>query len=215
MINQYRLKKENVIKGKKKTLIPNSNKILNFLFQGKCHYGQSLQQTNPINYNNIHSIRTNQSILNLSITTQNIFRAFSFLRNIIQKNLFSISRGSSKIVIICNSNQIKHLNFFNKHKEFGTYIHLINSAWESQYFTNVFNLKKKNKTKILAVVLLSTNNFNDIIKETKKHNLPTISLIDTDQNPYVTQYPIMSNTVSLTSIYTVIMLFKKLLNIKN
>ncbi len=214
MIHQYLSKKENVIKGKKKKITPNSNKVLNLLFKGKCHYGQSVQKTNPINYPNLYGIRSNQSILDLSITTQNLLRAFSFLRNLLNKNPFTTYRGSSKIVLVCNSSQIEHLSIFDKHKEFGSYIHIVNSFWESQYFATVFKLKKKKKTKILAVVILSTDNFEDIVKEAKKYNLPIISLVDTDQNPFVIDYPVMSNTVNLTSLYTVIALFKKLLNIK-
>ena len=214
MIHRFLLKKESVIKGKQKKLISNSNHVLSLLFKGNCHYGHSLQSTNPINYFNIQGTRLNQSIIDLGITTQNILRSFLFLKKILKKNKFATRRGISKIVLICNSNQIKHLKIFNDCEKFGSYLHIVNSLWKSQYFSNVFNLKKKKKTKILAVVLLSTNGWGDIVKEAAKHKIPVISLIDTNQNSSIIDYPVMSNTSNLKSLYIVINLFKKLLAIK-
>lgn len=216
MTHKNLLKKENVTKDKKKKKIPNSNNILKLLYQGKCHYGQSLQKTNPLNYSCLHSVRNNQSILDLGLTTQNILRTFFFIRKIIEKNSYYINKGHSKIIFVSNSKNVKHLNIFKDNKEFGGFLHVINSSWVSQYFTNVFRLKKKKKKiKILAIILLSTDNFEDITKEAKKYNLPIISLIDSDQNSSKIEYPIMSNTENLSSLYTIMTLFKKLLNIRH
>lgn len=214
MKNRYLSKKENVIKDKKESLKLNSNKILKLLFQSKSHYGKKIQKTNPYNYPNLMGVRLGNSIIDLSITTQNLFRAFKFIQQILLKNKYLIYKKSAKIVLVCNSKQIEHLKIFNKNKEFGSFIHIINSSWKSQYFSKVFNFKKKKKTKILAVILLSTDNFNDIIKETKSHNIPLISLINTGQNFNIVNYPILVNTANLMSLYNIITLFEKLLNIK-
>ena len=188
----------------------NNNILLNLLFKSKNMYGESLIYTNkeilPFNYGS----RYNKTIINLKNVSFVLKRIFKVIKYIIQKN--------EKILIIGNSDEIKFLftTAFNKKN---SNIIFFNKEWINGLITNkikntTFNkvinyLIKENEIKLILIIKSSIKE-DFLNQEIYTLKIPIISLINTSQTLKNINYPIVTNSKNIQSIYTLMYLLRKI-----
>lgn len=188
----------------------NNNILLNLLFKSKNIYGESLKETNKDIMPFIYGIRHNYTIINLKNISFYLKRVFKLLEYILNKK--------EKILVIGNADDIQFLvnKKFVKNKE---NILFFNEEWVNGLITNkitnnstnekINNLINKNEIKLILIIKSSINE-NFLNKELSTLNIPIISFINTSQNLKNINYPIVSNSKNIKSLYTLMYLLRKI-----
>jgi ribosomal protein S2 len=188
----------------------NNNILLNLLFKSKNIYGESLKETNKDIMPFIYGIRHNYTIINLKNISFYLKRIFKLLEYILNKK--------EKILVIGNSDDIQFLvnKKFVKNKE---NILFFNEEWINGLITNkinnniinekINNLLSENEIKLILIIKSSINE-NFLNKELSILNIPIISFINTSQNLKSINYPIVSNSKNIKSLYTLMYLLRKI-----
>ncbi len=188
----------------------NKNVLLNLLFKSKNIYGESLKNTNKNILPFIYGVRHNYTIINLKDVSFFLKRVFKLIQIILKKK--------EKILIIGNSNDISFLinkKYIKKNKN----ILFFNQEWVNGLITNkIINndlnkkiniLFKKEEIKLILIIKSSIND-NFLNKELSILKIPTISIVNTNQDIKDINYPIISNTKNIKSLYTLMYLLRKL-----
>jgi ribosomal protein S2 len=188
----------------------NNNILLNLLFKSKNIYGESLKETNKDIIPFIYGVRHNYTIINLKNVSFYLKRIFKLLESILNKK--------EKILIIGNSDDIRFLvnKKFVKNKE---NILFFNEEWVNGLITNkinnniinekINNLLNKNEIKLILIIKSSINE-NFLNNELSILNIPIISFINTNQSLKNINYPIVSNSKNIKSLYTLMYLLRKI-----
>ena len=188
----------------------NNNILLNLLFKSKNIYGESLKETNKDIMPFIYGIRHNYTIINLKNISFYLKRVFKLLEYILNKK--------EKILVIGNAEDIQFLvnKRFVKNKE---NILFYNEEWVNGLITNkitnnntnekINNLLYRNEIKLILIIKSSINE-NFLNKELSILNIPIISFINTSQNLKNIDYPIVSNSKNIKSLYTLMYLLRKI-----
>lgn len=179
----------------------NNNALINLLFKSKTLYGDSLKNTNREILSYIYGIRHNYTIINLKNLNITLKRIFKLIQYTITKK--------KKILIIGNSDDINFLinkQFIKNNKN----IIFFNKNWINGLLTNKninsFLLKKKIK---MVIIIKSSINENYLYKELQTIQVPVISLINTSQSLKNFNYPVVTNTHNIQSIFTLMFLLRK------
>jgi ribosomal protein S2 len=188
----------------------NNNILLNLLFKSKNIYGESLKDTNKDILPFIYGIRHNYTIINLKNISFFLKRIFKLIKFTINKE--------EKILIIGNSDDIKFLinkKFIKNNQN----IVFFNKDWVNGLVTNkIINnpINEKinyllNKEEIkLVLIIKSSINEKFLNKELSTLKIPTISFINTSQSLKDINYPIITNSKNIKSLYTLMYLLRKL-----
>lgn len=188
----------------------NNNILLNLLFKSKNIYGESLKETKKDVMPFIYGIRHNYTIINLKNVSLYLKRVFKLLEYILNKK--------EKILVIGNSDDIKFLvnkRFVKKNENIIFY----NDEWVNGLITNKIinnsineklnNLLKNNDIKLILIIKSSINE-NFLNQELSTLNIPIISFINTSQKLKNINYPIVSNSRNIKSLYTLMYLLRKI-----
>nr|YP_010118088.1 ribosomal protein S2 [Phytophthora palmivora]QPN54138.1 ribosomal protein S2 [Phytophthora palmivora]WOX01721.1 ribosomal protein S2 [Phytophthora palmivora] len=188
----------------------NNNILLNLLFKSKNMYGESLTYTNKELLPFIYGSRHDYTIINLKDVSFFLKRIFKLIKNMIQKN--------EKILIIGNADEIRFLlttSFVKKNSN----IIFFNKEWINGLITNkimdtpfnkVINyLFKENEIKLILIIQSSIKD-TFLNQELSILKVPTISLINTSQTIKNIDYPIVTNSRNIQSIYTLMYLLRKI-----
>jgi len=196
---------------KKEKKIKNNNLILTNLLKSKSHLGYSKKKTHPNSFDYLIGVRQNQSIINLDITVQSLLRVFRLLNMLICK---SKRREPKNIIIIANDLKTQHfkkrifskkaLYAFRKNRVF---FHFINKKWVGGALTN----PKLNKYFKKTNLILAFNTIDDhlLIKESIACGKPFASVINTNTDPSLIQYPILINDNNVKSTFFITEIFVK------
>ena len=187
----------------------NNNVLLNLLFKSKNIYGESLKDTNKDIMPFIYGVRHNYTIIDLKNVSFYLKRIFKLLEYILKKK--------QKILVIGNSNDIQFLinKKFVKNKN---NIIFFNEEWVNGLITNkiinndtnknINHLIHKNQIKLILIIKSSINE-NYLNKELSISNTPIISFINTSQSLKNINYPIVSNSKNIKSLYNLMYLLRK------
>ncbi len=188
----------------------NKNVLLNLLFKSKNIYGESLKNTNKNILPFIYGVRHNYTIINLKDVSFFLKRIFKLIKSMLNKN--------EKILIIGNSNEVKFL-FTTAFVKKNPNIIFFNKEWINGLITNkimdtTFNkvinyLFKENEIKLILIIKSSIND-KFLNQELSTLKIPTISLINTNQTLKNINYPIVTNSKNIQSIYTLMYLLRKI-----
>lgn len=188
----------------------NNNILLNLLFKSKNIYGESLNDTNKEILPFIYGIRHNYTIINLKNISFFLKRIFKLIK-------FTISKDE-KILIIGNSDDIKFLinkKFIKNNQN----IVFFNKDWVNGLITNkIINNSTNEKINFLLnkeeikLVLIIKSSINEkfLNKELSTLKIPTISFINTNQSLKDINYPVITNSKNIKSLYTLMYLLRKL-----
>nr|NP_037632.1 ribosomal protein S2 [Phytophthora infestans]AHW51461.1 ribosomal protein S2 [Phytophthora andina]AAF24805.1 ribosomal protein S2 [Phytophthora infestans]AAW62576.1 ribosomal protein S2 [Phytophthora infestans]AAW67062.1 ribosomal protein S2 [Phytophthora infestans]AAW67108.1 ribosomal protein S2 [Phytophthora infestans] len=188
----------------------NNNILLNLLFKSKNMYGESLVYTNKEILPFIYGSRHDYTIINLKDVSLFLKRIFKLIKYMLQKN--------EKILIIGNNNEVQFLLntsfvkknpniiFFNKEWING----LITNKIRNTTFNKIINyLLKENEIKLILIIKSSIKD-TFLNQELSTLKIPTISLINTNQTIKNIDYPIITNSRNIQSIYTLMYLLRKI-----
>lgn len=188
----------------------NNNILLNLLFKSKNIYGESLKDTNKEILPFIYGIRHNYTIINLKNISFFLKRIFKLIKFTINQN--------EKILIIGNSDDIKFLinkKFIKNNQN----IIFFNKDWVNGLVTNkIINnsinekinlLLNKDEIKLILIIKSSINE-KFLNKELSTLKIPTISFINTSQSLKDINYPVITNSKNIKSLYTLMYLLRKL-----
>jgi ribosomal protein S2 len=178
------------------------NLLLNSLFKSKNFYGEPLNKTNKNILPFIYGIRYNYSIINLKYTSFFLKRIFKLIKYILKKN--------KKILIIGNSSSMKFLvnkNFTKNNKN----IIFFNKDWINGLVTNkkIGSFFNKKNIKLILIIKSSIDE-KYLNKELSTLQIPIISFIDTNQSLENINYPILTNSKNIKSLYILMYLIRKL-----
>ncbi len=188
----------------------NNNILLNLLFKSKNIYGESLKDKNKDIMPFIYGIRHNYTIINLKNVSFYLKRVFKLLEYTLNKK--------EKILVIGNADDIQFLvnKKFVKNNE---NIIFFNEEWVNGLITNKITnnstnekinfLLNKNEIKLILIIKSSINE-KFLNKELSILNIPVISFIDTSQSLKNINYPIVSNSKNIKSLYTLMYLLRKI-----
>nr|DAD54880.1 TPA_asm: ribosomal protein S2 [Phytophthora agathidicida] len=196
-----------MIQKKKKN---NNNILLNLLFKSKNMYGESITHTNKELLPFIYGSRHDYTIINLKDVSFFLKRIFKLIKYTIQKN--------EKILIIGNNDEVKFL-FTSHFVKRNSNIIFFNKEWINGFITNkimntYFNkvilfLLKENDIKLILIIKSSIKD-TFLNQELSTLKIPTISLINTSQTIKNIDYPIVTNSRNIQSIYTLMYLLRKI-----
>nr|YP_010507991.1 ribosomal protein S2 [Phytophthora ilicis]UXG56331.1 ribosomal protein S2 [Phytophthora ilicis] len=188
----------------------NNNILLNLLFKSKNMYGESLTYTNKEILPFIYGSRYNYTIINLKDVSFFLKRIFKLIKYMLQKN--------EKILIIGTDHEVQFLLttafvkknpniiFFNKEWING----LITNKIMDTTFNKVINyLLKENEIKLILIIKSSIKD-TFLNQELSILKIPIISLINTSQTIKNINYPIITNSRNIQSIYTLMYLLRKI-----
>jgi len=188
----------------------NNNNLLNLLFKSKSIYGELLKNTNKNILPFIYGVRHNYTIINLKDVSFFLKRIFKLIQNIL--------KNKEKVLIIGNSSDINFL-INTKYIKGNKNIILFNKEWVNGLITNKItnnslNKKinfffKKEKIKLILIIKSSIND-KFLNKELSILKIPTISIINTDQDIKNIDYPIVTNTKNIKSLYILMYLLREL-----
>lgn len=188
----------------------NTNKLLNILFQSKIIYGNSLKKTNKEIFPFIYGIRHNYSIINIKTLSFFLKRIFKLIKLILKNN--------KKILLIGNSEDIQFLinkQFTKNNKN----LIFFNSEWINGFITNpIVNINRnKQFTKIfqnneIELIFIIKSNITEkyLINELISLKTPIISILNTTNSIKNINYPILSTSQNIKSLYNLMYLFRKL-----
>ena len=188
----------------------NNNILLNLLFKSKNIYGESLKSTNKEMMPFIYGIRHKYTIINLKNISFYLKRIFKLLEYMLKKK--------QKILVIGNSEDIQFLinkKFVKDNKN----ILFFHEEWINGFITNklannntnenISFLLKKNKIKLILIIKSSVNE-NFLNQELSTLDIPIISFVNTSQNLKHINYPIVSNSKNIKSLYSLMYLLRKI-----
>lgn len=188
----------------------NNNILLNLLFKSKNIYGESLKNTNKDIMPFIYGIRHNYTIINLKNVSFYLKRVFKLLEYTLNKK--------EKILVIGNSDDIQFLINKKFVKNNGNVL-FFNEEWINGLITNnitnndtnkeINYLLKNNEIKLILIIKSSINE-TFLNKELSTLNIPIISFLNTSQNLKSINYPIVSNSKNIKSLYTLMYLLRKI-----
>lgn len=188
----------------------NNNILLNLLFKSKNIYGEFLKNTNKDIIPFLYGIRHNYTIINLKNVSFYLKRIFKLLEYILKKK--------EKILIIGNSVDIQFL-VNKKFVKNNNNILFFKEEWINGLITNkivnntinkkINNLLKESEIKLILIIKSSIDE-NYLNKELSTINIPVISFINTSQNLKKINYPIISNSKNIKSLYTLMYLLRKI-----
>jgi ribosomal protein S2 len=188
----------------------NNNILLNLLFKSKNIYGESLKNSNKDIMPFIYGIRHNYAIINLKNVSFYLKRIFKLLEYIlIKKEKILLVGNSDDIQFLVNKKFIKNnknIIFFNKEWVNGL---ITNQIIDTPLNEKVNYLIKKEHIKLIIIIKSSINE-NFLNKELSFLNVPIISFINTNQSLKNINYPIVSNSKNIKSIYTLMYLLRKI-----
>lgn len=192
MIDKNKIKKKN-----------QQNLLLNSLFKSKNFYGEFLNKTNKNILPFLYGIRHQYSIINLKYTSIYLKRVFKLMQNTLKKN--------KKILIIGNSNDIKFLlneNFTKNNKNIIFY----NQEWINGLITNNDQMNSFFKNNQINLILIIKTSIHEkyLNKELSTLNIPIVSFVNTNQNIENIDYPIITNTKNIKSLYILMYLIRQL-----
>ena len=193
-----------------KKIKSNNNILLNLLFKSKNMYGESLNITNKEILPFLYGSRYDRIIINLKKVSYVLKRIFKLIKYITKKN--------EKILVIGNSDEIKFL-FTKAFKKKKANIILFNDEWINGLITNkikntIFNkiihyLIKENAIKLILIIKSPVNEI-FLNQEISTLKIPIISFINTSQTIKPINYPIITNSKNIQSIYTLMYLLRKI-----
>jgi ribosomal protein S2 len=175
--------------------------LINFLFKSKNFYGELLKDTNPNIIPFLYGIRYNYTIINLKNVSFYLKRIFKLLKYILSQK--------KNILIIGNSSDIEFLmnhQFIKNHPN----IIFFNQKWIHGLITNNLNPNIHHEKIELIIIIKSSIQEKDLKKELSILNIPIISLMNTSQNLENINYPIISNTKNVRSLYILMYLLRKI-----
>ena len=188
----------------------NNNILLNLLFKSKNIYGESLKSTNKEMMPFIYGVRHKYTIINLKNISFYLKRIFKLLEYMLKKK--------QKILVIGNSEDIQFLinkKFVKDNKN----ILFFHEEWINGFITNklannntnenISFLLKKNKIKLILIIKSSVNE-NFLNQELSTLDIPIISFVNTSQNLKHINYPIVSNSKNIKSLYSLMYLLRKI-----
>jgi ribosomal protein S2 len=195
---------------KKKKKINNNNILVNSLFKAKSIYGESLAISNKNVIPFIYGVRHNYAIINLKDVSFFLKRVFKLIQ--------SILNNKEKILVIGNSEDIKSFLYKSFQKKNNNII-FFDTDWVNGLITNkIVNklenkeinlLIKKEEIKLILIIKSSTED-KFLNKELSSLQIPVIAFINTSQDPSNINYPIVTNTKNVKSLYTLMYLFRKI-----
>lgn len=188
----------------------NNNILLNLLFKSKNMYGDLLIYTNKEILPFIYGNRYDHTIINLKNVSFFLKRIFKLIKYTIKKK--------EKILIIGNSNEIKFL-FTTAFKKKHSNIIFFTNDWINGLITNkirntTFNkiihfLIKEHEIKLILIIKSSVKD-TFLNQEISTLKIPIISLINTSQTMKNINYPIVTNSKNIQSIYILMYLLRKM-----
>lgn len=199
-MNKSYEKKEKKIKNK--TMINPQSNLLKNLIQTNIHLGKDIKVTHPNNIKYLFGIRSDQTILNLQYTIHSIKRALLVIKKTLK--LRETPTKKHKILIICNDLQTKI--FSHEFKKLSSKIVILNSNWVGGLFTNEKILRSQYND-VRLIVAFNPIRDNLLIKAVKIAQIPLISVINTDTDSSLINYPILINTTNIKAIVFLINLF--------
>lgn len=187
----------------------NNNILLNLLFKSKNIYGESLKNTNKEIMPFIFGIRHNYTIINLKNVSFYLKRIFKLLQYTLakKKNILVIG-NSDDIQFLINKKFIKNnenIVFFNKDWVNGLITNKMTNNPENKKINQLLN---KNQIKLILIIKSSINE-KFLNKELSTLNIPIISFINTSQELKNINYPIVSNSKNIKSLYILMYLLRK------
>lgn len=175
--------------------------LLNSLFKSKNFYGESLNETNKQVLPFIYGIRHKYAIINLKHTISFLKRSLNLIQSCLKKN--------KNILIVGDALDINFLlnrKILKKNKN----IILCKNEWVNGYLTNDFISTSFQKKKINLIIYLKSDiKENYILTEMSHLKAPVIGLVNTNTNIENINYPILSNTNNLKSLFFLIYLIRK------
>jgi ribosomal protein S2 len=190
-----------MINKKLKNKQKNNNNLLNILFKSKTFYGESIKKTNKTLFPYIYGIRHKYTIINLKYLLLMLKRNFKLIQLTLKKK--------KKILIIANSNDINFLinqQFIKNNPN----IFFFNKIWINGYLTNkTINFLFKSKKIDLILLLKNSVNETYLNKEVFNLSIPVMSILNTNQNLSQINYPIITNTKNIHSLFTLLFLLRK------
>lgn len=193
-----------------KPKLKNNNILLNLLFKSKNMYGELSTYTSKDVFPFLFGIRYDYTIINLKDVSFFLKRIFKLIKYTLKKN--------EKILIIGNSDEVKFLlttSFIKKNSN----IIFFNTEWINGLITNKINNTTFNKIinylfkeKEIKLILIIKSSVKDTFlkQELASLKIPIISLINTTQTLNNINYPIITNSKNIQSIYTVMYLLRKI-----
>lgn len=174
-----------------------NNLLIENLLKSYNQIGFSMKVTHSNSLNYIYNKRFKQTIINLNKTLVSLQNVFQFLQ------FFYKKKGGQKLKSIFFIFETDNLDLFinNINEENET----IPIKYNKGFFSN------NNNKNINLIILLTSKKNESIINEARKQNIPIISLIDTNENPDIITFPILTNKQNIKSIFFIFYLFKKFL----
>ena len=187
-----------------------NNILLNLLFKSKNMYGESLNNINKEMFPFIYGSRYDRIIINLKNVSLVLKRIFKLIKYITQKK--------KKILIIGNSDEIKFL-FTTAFIKKNSNIIFFNKEWINGLITNkiinttfnklIYYLIKENEIKLILIIKSSIKDI-FLNQELSTLKIPIISLLNTSQTFKNINYPIVTNSKNIQSIYILMYLLRKI-----
>lgn len=187
-----------------------NNILLNVLFKSNNMYGESLKNTNKEIFPFLYGSRYNKTIINLKTISLILKRIFKLIKILKEKK--------EKILIIGNSNEIKFL-FTTAFIKKNSNIIFFNKEWVNGLITNkiqnttlskIINyLIQKNEIKLILIIKSSINE-TFLNQEISTLKIPIISVINTNQTLKNINYPLVTNSKNIQSIYILMYLLRKI-----
>lgn len=187
-----------------------NNNLLNLLFKSKILYGESLTSINKDVLPFIYGSRNKRSIINLNSVSFFLKRSFKLIKTILQKN--------EKILVIGNNPEIQFLlntSFIKKNIN----IIFFNEEWINGLITNrimhstlnkIINYLIKEEELKLILIIKSSVKDTFLNQELSVIKIPIISLINTNQTLKNIDYPIVTNSKNIQSIYILMYLLRRM-----
>jgi ribosomal protein S2 len=188
----------------------NNNILLNLLFKSKNLYGESVKDTTKDIMPFIYGVRHNYAVINLKNVSFYLKRIFKLLEYTLKKKKNILIIGNSEDVQFLTNKKFiknnKNIFFFNKNWING----LITNKIRNKIFNNQLNfLLNKNEIQLIIIIKSSINE-KFLNKELSILNIPIISFINTNQSLENINYPIVSNSKNIKSLYTLMYLLRKI-----
>ena len=200
-MKQFYEKKEKKIKNK---YLSNNNKLFKNLLNSNSHFGNNIKDSNSKSFNYVYGKRNNQLILDLDFTAHSLKRSFLMISKLLKRK--------KKILIVCNDLKTQFLKKELINSSIEKQVEFITQRWSGGFITNPLLLG--NRLKNISLVISFNDTEDDlVIKEATKKKIPLISVSNVNIDPNLINYPILMNHNNIKSIFFLIFLFKKYLNI--
>lgn len=187
-------------------------RLFNLLIKSNMIYGETIKKTKPETLPFIYGTRHNNTIIDINYTILSIIKIFKLLKELKPLN--------KKILMIGNSRDIKFMlnNNFTKNN---SSIIFLKKSWKHGLITNQ-SVKNKNRDKILEeslkkneislIIILKSSLYEPILlNELKNIKAPIIAVTNTNSNLRNIQYPILSSSNNIKTLYALLYVFRRLI----